>query len=201
MDFGTAGDEFLGFTCQGGLLNGLRWSDWAPTGRTDYDVYIFEEPNDATLISQSEGDQLSQPPLETSLGCTDTDDADFLKVWRFANDVGSATGDVLEFMTNNDIVEHASNPYSATGPAADSNNPGAVSVGAVDPWDGVQIAAYSSQGPTNDERVKPDLSATSNFSASLALVVGSTAPARPRRSWRVRPLCCSGRTRPSRPLS
>jgi hypothetical protein len=38
-------------------------------------------------------------------------------------------------------------------------------VGAVDPWNGVQIASYSSQGPTNDERVKPDLSAASNFSS------------------------------------
>jgi subtilisin family serine protease len=179
MDFGVAGDEFLGFTCTGYLLNGLRWSDWLPTGRTDYDVYVYEEPNDATLISQSLGDQgAGQPPIETGFGCTNNNDADFLKVWRFTNDPGPA-GDVIEFMTNDIEVEHASNPYSGTGPAADSNNAGAVSVGAVDPVNGTTIAVYSAQGPSNDNRIKPDLSAAAGMSSLTYGSFSGTSAATP----------------------
>jgi hypothetical protein len=42
---------------------------------------------------------------------------------------------------------------------ADLNSAGAVAVGAVDPALGTTIADYSSEGPTNDNRTKPDLSA------------------------------------------
>ena len=75
-------------------------------------------------------------------------------------DAGNGTaGDVLEIMTNGAAIEHHQNPFSATGPMADLNSAGAVSVGAVDPALGTTIANYSSEGPTNDGRVKPDLSA------------------------------------------
>ena len=72
---------------------------------------VYEDPNDTVApISQSIGDQgTGQPPLETSMGCTNNGDADFLKVWRYSPGTGTA-GDVLEFMTNDDAVEYASNP-------------------------------------------------------------------------------------------
>jgi hypothetical protein len=68
---------------------------------------------------------------------------------------------VLEVMGNGVFFDHWSNPYSASGPFADSANPGSVAVGAIDPPAGTTIATYSSRGPTNDGRVKPDLAAAS----------------------------------------
>jgi hypothetical protein len=81
-----------------------------------------------------------------------------MAVKLFAAGSGTA-GDVLEIMTNGAEVEHPQNPFSASGPMSDLNSAGAVSVGAVDPALGTAIASYSAEGPTNDGRVKPDLSA------------------------------------------
>jgi hypothetical protein len=62
-------------------------------------------------------------------------------------------------MVNQGGLEYSQNAYSASGPASDTASAGALSVGAVDPALGTTIAKYSSQGPSNDERTKPDLSA------------------------------------------
>jgi len=56
-------------------------------------------------------------------------------------------------------------PGSASKPVADSRNPSLVAVGAVDPPAGSSIGSYSSQGPTFDGRVKPDLSAPAGFTS------------------------------------
>ncbi len=62
-------------------------------------------------------------------------------------------------MLNGTGIEHWVNPGSASGPAADQNSNGAMTVGAIDPALGTTIANYSSEGPTNDSRIKPDISA------------------------------------------
>jgi hypothetical protein len=57
------------------------------------------------------------------------------------------------------VRDNWKNPFSASGPVSDSASPGMLSVGAVDPPMGSVIGAYSSEGPTNDGRIKPDISA------------------------------------------
>ena len=153
-------DELMGFDCS--FINGLRWSDWGKgAGTTDYDFYLYDST--PTQIADSEDSQGSSggsaPPVERidSFSCPASGVA-YLAIKLF--NVGSGTaGDVLEIMTNGAEVEHPQNPFSASGPMADLNSAGAVAVGAVDPALGTTIAGYSSEGPTNDNRVKPDLSA------------------------------------------
>jgi Subtilase family len=48
---------------------------------------------------------------------------------------------------------------------SDAASASALSVAAVDPALGVQISEYSSEGPTNDGRIKPDISAPSCLSS------------------------------------
>lgn len=156
------GDELMGFDCA--YINGLRWSDWGQgSGTTDYDLYLLDDETTPTVIASSEDSQGSSggsaPPLEhiDSYPCPDSGVA-YMAIRRYAPGSGSA-GDVLEIMTNGGDVEHFQNPFSASGPMADLDSPGAVAVGAVDPALGTTIANYSSEGPTNDNRIKPDLSA------------------------------------------
>ena len=73
--------------------------------------------------------------------------------------VAGTSGDVLEFMTNGAWVEYWQNPFSASGPASDTASTGGLSIGAIDPPTGTTIANYSAWGPTNDNRIKPDISA------------------------------------------
>ena len=167
LDF-TPGDEFLGFGCV--FLNGLRWSDFGAANPTDYDVCVYDYPGAPSAISCSYDDQTTgAPPLELNLSCN-SGDVDYLAIHLYAAGNGTA-GNVLEFMTNGGGLEYWQNPYSATGPASDTNSTGALSVGAVDPPLGTSIASYSSRGPTNDAlyggaaRIKPDISAASGVAS------------------------------------
>lgn len=85
-----------------------------------------------------------------------------------ATPVGSSP-DQLEVALGDGLLEfgYSDTPGSASKPVVDSKNPSLVSVGAVDPPAGNVIAFYSSQGPTFDGRVKPDISAPAGF-ASVA---------------------------------
>ena len=78
-----------------------------------------------------------------------------------------ASPDQLEIALGNGLLElgYYETPGSASKPVVDSKNPSLVAVGAVDPPSGITIGAYSSQGPTFDGRVKPDLSAPAGFTS------------------------------------
>ena len=155
------GDEALGFFCGG--IQGFRWSDWQPSGRSDYDILITDFNTGVTVATSVSDQTLGAPPLELiDPGVIDCGVHPVLNLWVHRFSAGSGTaGDVLEFMVNGTAFEYSSNPYSVSEPAVDSANPGMMAVGAIDPAGGSTIASYSSQGPTNDGRVKPDLSAPS----------------------------------------
>jgi hypothetical protein len=163
MDFGGGTTELLGFEC--GFINGLRWSDWGSPNPTDFDIFVYDDPQGQMLKATSEDEQgpTGTRPLELLHdGVYNCDpnldfDIDFLAIKLFAANDGS--GDTLEFMTNTSINPAlTSNPHSASGPFVDSSNPGMLAVGAIDPALGTLIAGYSSWGPTNDGRGKPDVS-------------------------------------------
>ncbi len=178
LDF-APGQELMRFSC--GYVLGLRWSDWA-ANRTDYDAYVFDTVADAQNFSPqnntaeyiADANQATgAAPLEHFQGAgtrsqdwCDSEDYDYLAVRLYG--AGSETaGDTLEFMVNNGAtLGFWQRPYSATQPVSDSANPGVASVGAVDPPLGTALGIYSSRGPSNDGRVKPDFSAASNFPSS-----------------------------------
>jgi hypothetical protein len=150
------GDERLALNCN--FANGVRWDDFGSPDPTDYDVYVYDEPGDALPFFTSTDDQVAgAPPVEMFIPCNPFD-FDYLAIRLRATGDG-ASGDTLEFMVNQGGLEYSQNAYSASGPASDTASAGALSVGAIDPALGTTIAKYSSQGPSNDERTKPDISA------------------------------------------
>jgi hypothetical protein len=177
----NGGDEFLKFQCA--FSNGVRWNDWGGN-RTDYDVYVYDTAG-AILEDASERFQTGPNPAApiefVRPDCDTFSDYDYLVI--FLNEPGGGTDlDVIEFMVNGGEVEGSTNPYSSSGPAADTKSPGALAVGAVDPALGNQIASYSSRGPSNDNRVKPDISAAaciSSFAYSLFGCFNGTSSASP----------------------
>lgn len=150
------GDESMGFAAC--FLNGFRWSDWGDANATDYDWYIYDNPEGsgsprfASLGIQGSG----QDPLETISG-TSCNSVMYMKI-RVAAANNGTNGDVLEIMGNGAILEYWQNAYSASGPGSDLFLAGHVSVGAIDPPNGKAIAQYSSQGPNNVGRTIPELS-------------------------------------------
>jgi Ca2+-binding RTX toxin-like protein len=169
------GDELMAFNCH--FINGVRWSDWGAANATDYDVFVYNDAAGTQLVSQGINAQPGTDPVE-HVGCAGGVDYLKIKLWA-AND--GTEGDVLEFMINGAGIEYWQNPYSATGPAADTASPGGLGIGAVGDsprGGGTTIAGYSSRGPSNDERTKPDMSAAtcvSSFTFSPGCFNGTSA--------------------------
>lgn len=155
----AANDELMAFDCS--FMNGLRWSDWG-AARTDYDLYVYDDEAATTRewVGEDEQTDAGGPPSIEHGRCQGRNDIDYIAVKLYAAGWGTA-GDTLEFMTNGYSVEYPGNPFSASAPASDTSSPGALSIGAVDPPLGTAIANYSSEGTTNDRRIKPDMSAAS----------------------------------------
>jgi hypothetical protein len=179
----TSTDDTLGLVCTGGGF-GLRWSDWGTAAdRTNYDVFIYDTIVGGTLTgllaSGTANQQTGAPPIEALHYACTADPPDYLVVQRTATGAGT-TGDVLEYQQNGGGLEHWQNPFSAAIPAADSASAGEVSVGAIDPPNGTTIGSYSSWGPTNDNRIKPDLSAASgvqNYTSGTFSGTSASTPA------------------------
>ena len=171
-----------------GFVNGLRWSDWGEAGATDYDVYVFDEVDDlydpTRARAYGEDDQAGgAPPVEHLYmqlpNCADGEfDLDYLQVRVY--DPGAGTGgDIIEFKLNNSIMTPWNNPSSASGPFSDTDSPGGLAVGAIDPPGGVTAGYYSAWGPTNSGQIKPDLTAASGFTSMTLGTFHGTSAATP----------------------
>ncbi len=163
---------------QGGVaFDGIRWAnDWyLPTGQiTDYSIEIWEGTSEISrtlLIYLDDSQVTGATPLEAvdvavpvGLG-----HSLFLRIRANAHYSHSAP-DTIEVATFFGTIEagRQSTAYSSAKPVVDSRNPSLLAVGAIDPADGSSgIAYYSSQGPTNDGRVKPDISAPSCVASTI----------------------------------
>lgn len=91
----------------------------------------------------------------------------YMRIKRNAATPVGATPDQLEIALGDGLLElgYSDAPGSASKPVVDSRNPSLVAVGAIDPPSGTALGFYSSQGPTFDGRIKPDISAPAGFSS------------------------------------
>ncbi len=181
LEFGP-GDESLGISTasSGGCLDilGFRWSDWGePSTRTNYDVYVYEGDTPAFPPNGAPDQQAGAPPIEldgvSNYGggfCSSLFQPN-IRVRRTAAGSGTA-GDVLELLLYSGALERWQSASSAGTGIVDSKNRAVLAVGAVDPAASGAIGSYSSQGPTNDGRRKPDLSASAGLSTTVFGVRG-----------------------------
>ncbi|MSQ15152.1 MAG: hypothetical protein EXR50_04745 [Dehalococcoidia bacterium] len=125
----------------------LTWDDWQ-TFHDDYDLFLFRGD---TVVAQSTSFQGgSFPPVERLKYTTATPGDYWVAVQRFK----ARRSDRLDIVTTIDYRLQYKVPSESLVIPADS--PDAVAVGAVSLND-FAIQSYSSQGPTKDGRIKPDL--------------------------------------------
>jgi hypothetical protein len=155
-------------TCIG--FDGIRWNDWRkpPAAVTDYRVEIHD-PVDGLRAAPQASQVAGAPPLELvdHRVCTLAGRVT-LRLRRIATG-GDPAPDVVELALFSGRIEpgRSEATHSAAKPVVDSSNPALVAVGAVDPPAGTAAGFYSSQGPTNDGRVKPDVVAPSCLTSSI----------------------------------
>jgi hypothetical protein len=129
----------------------LKWDAW-PTTNQDYDLEVTISGT-GTLVASSTNHQTgTQPPTEDLCYTNTTGAGQNFAIWimRFS---ATATPRLDLFIYPGPNLEHQSAAGSVTEPGS---SPGVLAVGAIC-WQNDRLESYSSQGPTIDGRIKPDL--------------------------------------------
>ena len=154
------GVETDGVTMQSGeqACVTLKWDDW-PVTSEDFDLGLYA--GNGTLVASSSNDQAGGPlPPTEELCYTNTGPTQNfgIAIHRYSA-AGSPRFDL--YYTGESTLEYATAAGSLTEPAS---SPDALAVGANCVQTPKTLEAYSSEGPTIDGRVKPDLVAPDNVS-------------------------------------
>ena len=220
VDFlsGPGVDTMLRIDPQNGgvAFDGIRWAnDWhLPASQvTDYSVEIWLGTSEAsatfTGIVLNDPQRAGAPPLEAvdeSFNVGGGGQALFLRIHADSHYSPSAP-DTIEVATFVGMIQagRTSTAFSAAKPVVDSRNPSLLAVGAIDPANGSSgIAFYSSQGPTNDGRVKPDISAPSCVKSTMypsPSCFNGTSAAAPAAAGMAALLLARGLAEPGMPLA
>lgn len=167
-DPGQAEDEWFAFNVVAGTTYQvfLNWADWgiwngsnySYSEGNDYDLFLYD--SGGLVIASSNNDQTAgAPPEETVQDIAESTGWRYIRIYKWL-----ATRDCeLElFIWNGSNLEYLE-PVGSLAIPADS--PYAVAVGATD-WSDDSYHPYSSQGPTSDGRIKPDIVAPSGVSSA-----------------------------------
>ncbi|MCK5827695.1 S8 family serine peptidase, partial [Candidatus Bipolaricaulota bacterium] len=147
--YATAGSSIVLF---------LTWNEW-PQSATDYDVYLFD-PSSTLVASSTKHQTGTEEPTES---IQTTVSATGLYSIRIQG-TGSRS---LELFN---LYQPVSPQIAASSILAPANVSSVIAVGAVDHslYLTGPIQPYSSQGPTNDGRTKPDLVAPDNVATGTS---------------------------------
>jgi Subtilase family len=196
----------------GVAFDGIRWAnDWhlPPALMTDYSVEIWEGISETSRFHLTDLNN-SQIGGATPLEAVDASfalsqgQALFIRIHLNAH-YSPSEPDTIEVATFYGVIEagRQSASFSAAKPVVDSASPSLLAVGAIDPANGsTGIAFYSSQGPTNDGRIKPDISAPSCVKSTIYPVCfNGTSAAAPTAAGMAALLLGQGLAAPGMPLA
>ena len=166
----TGTDEALSFsaTADKTIEIFLNW-DAFPVTNDDYDLFLYSVDPDlnpgASYVASSQYTQgnggFRSPPVEYLVYTPPSTGTYYLVVQKKATQDADLPLDIY-FIAGASALEHKNKESSLAQPADAS---GVLSVGAVNLTD--SLRGYSSRGPTNDGRTKPDLTATDGVSNSI----------------------------------
>jgi putative cell wall-binding protein/subtilisin family serine protease len=136
-----------------GMCADLKWDSWPVTSQ-DYDLYVFRSSDGAYLYSIN-AQTGSQPPTE-HLCFTNTAASQwfFVAISKYS---ATATPRFDLYVASADVSLELQYQVAAGSVTEPASSPATLAVGAVC-WQGTTIEPFSSQGPTIDGRIKPDLS-------------------------------------------
>jgi subtilisin family serine protease len=156
----------------------LTWDAW-PTTNQDYNLHLFDQ--NLNIVASSENSQIGTLPVEEIVYSVPAAGTYSIGIWQES----AACNHRLELYSE---IHQLSPAVAASSLLTPADAEGVFAVGAIDfrNWTEGPQQSYSSQGPTNDNRIKPDISGpdyVSNFiygrflgtSASCAHVSGAAA--------------------------
>jgi subtilisin family serine protease len=155
------GDETNSFVLENGeaVCGELKWDEW-PAAKSDFDLGLYSASN-KLLVESTTTQNGSQPPAEETCYQNLTGASQAVGWSIFGANVVSAPRIDLFSVGSNESLEYQTAAGSLVDPAT---SPSALAVGAVC-WQNSALEFYSSQGPTIDGRVKPDIAAQDSVSS------------------------------------
>ena len=149
----------------------MKWDGWTDGGATDFDLWVFDHPQlfEGYYVDGSFGEQseVSLPPVESLLLSNPSFGPTTYYLLVDAFQPASAAID-LYFSGDVEQIEYHVPAGSVTEPGT---SPGAFTVGAAC-FNADTLEPFSSQGPTIDGRVKPDIIGPDGVDTS-AMVIGT----------------------------
>jgi subtilisin family serine protease len=138
----------------------LTWDAW-PTTSQDYNLYLLDSAQDIIPLPSGTTTQSDTPPIEKISYDVTSTDTYYLAIYH-----NSATSHHLEVYSIYHNLSPAVVSSSLLGPADAAR---AMAVGAINynNWTTGDQALYSSQGPTNDGRPKPDIMGPDDVSSDV----------------------------------
>jgi subtilisin family serine protease len=163
MDF-TPDDEGNSFIWPNGVVacGFLKWDEW-PNAQSDFDLVLANSADGSIIDSSTNLQNGSQPPVE-DVCVQNTSGSTQVAFWAIygANVVSNPRLDFYSSPIPPPYLQYQTAAGSVGDPAS---SPSAFAVGALC-WQNNQLEFYSSQGPTVDGRVKPDLSGHDSVSSA-----------------------------------
>jgi hypothetical protein len=151
------GDELMGFAPAGRVVLVLNWDDWQ-NGTEDYDLYIMDKDGNeiasSTDIQNGAGADAAEGVVYEF-----SDTGPYYAAFLAKNSTRPA---VFDFFMRDGEIEYYTPEHSITTPG-DARM--ALTVGATN-WSDDALENYSSQGPTTDGRLKPDIAAPAGISSA-----------------------------------
>lgn len=142
----------------------LKWDAWGAQP-VNYDLYVLTQ--DGRLIAASRNDQgAGKAPYEVVNYRVKAGQTYLIRVAQVAGPAPPVRIDIVA--RNSTLPQYNTAASSLTSPA---DARGAVAVGAVQ-WKNDQLEPYSSQGPTLDGRIKPDLAGPTRVSTAAYTAIG-----------------------------
>jgi len=129
----------------------LNWDDW-PLSNQNYDLYLYDDGLTTVIASSTTQQTGTQPPAE-KIGIYAPYTGTYNIAVRKSISASNINFDLYLSTTYYHTLGHIVSSSSLTDPATAS---GAFTVGATYWWNDT-LTYYSSQGPTNDGRLKPDV--------------------------------------------
>jgi subtilisin family serine protease len=162
QDFGggDTGNQFSIPAKTTGCAN-LTWDDW-PVSDQDFDLYVSQVGTGTVLASSRNIQRPGELGTPAEEACYKNTSASTVFAYASIQSLPPATTSRFDLFVTTGTLEHSVPQGSVAEPA---ESPFVLGVGAVC-WLGNGIRPYSSQGPTIDGRIKPDLVAYDGVSTS-----------------------------------
>lgn len=129
----------------------LVWDDW-PTSTQDYDLYLYRKDH-TELASSQDRQRPSHPGAPSEEACYVNDSSSALPAYVGIRKVHGTLSPRLDLFVTEGTLQYNVPQGSVAEPA---ESPWVLAVGAVC-WLDSSVRAYSSEGPTIDGRIKPDI--------------------------------------------